>query len=343
METRSITAEVPMVPRMSEDPAQLVPELAEVSAALFKVTGNGSVPRSTISLVQLRAGQIVGSTYLTVLHTGFLRKAGPEATGGLGHFVRVPAHGGRGEGLPPQGVRIAGRCSGVVQGRERGAHHQVVPHVAGGEMPPCTGRAGDALLRCERLPQGEADIEPSPAETERHRADREVLGEPNGIKAPGADGLRDVVQKREQPGDVGPSQEPLLVHLAEAGPQFRGQEDQEEPQDGLHDRFPSEDDQQRATHHQTTGHQVHQCGDGHGGRRFHPTAAGGREFMDGGSWARRPALSGQVHLLCPQFRVRWNSRAGPALLAGQGGPGTGETRRRTVPNPAGDGSQPFEP
>ncbi|MFI2205487.1 carboxymuconolactone decarboxylase family protein [Streptomyces sp. NPDC020192] len=32
--------------------------------------------RSTISLVQLRAGQIVGSTYLTVLHTGFLRKAG---------------------------------------------------------------------------------------------------------------------------------------------------------------------------------------------------------------------------------------------------------------------------
>lgn len=65
-----------MVPRMSEDPAQLVPELAELSAALFKVTGNGSVPRSTISLVQLRAGQIVGSTYLTVLHTGFLRKAG---------------------------------------------------------------------------------------------------------------------------------------------------------------------------------------------------------------------------------------------------------------------------
>ncbi|MEU7473233.1 carboxymuconolactone decarboxylase family protein [Streptomyces sp. NPDC044984] len=76
METRSITAEIPMVPRMAEDPAELVPELAEVSAALFKVTGNGSVPRSTISLVQLRAGQIAGSTYLTVLHTGFLRKAG---------------------------------------------------------------------------------------------------------------------------------------------------------------------------------------------------------------------------------------------------------------------------
>ena len=76
MEARSITAEVPMTPRMSDDPAQLVPELADVSAALFRVTGNGSVPRPTIGLVQLRAGQIVGSTYLTVLHTGFLRKAG---------------------------------------------------------------------------------------------------------------------------------------------------------------------------------------------------------------------------------------------------------------------------
>ncbi|MEU2564894.1 carboxymuconolactone decarboxylase family protein [Streptomyces longispororuber] len=76
MTTPAITADVPMTPRMTEDPAALVPELAEVSAALFKVTGNGSVPRSTISLVQLRAGQIVASTYLTVLHTGFLRKAG---------------------------------------------------------------------------------------------------------------------------------------------------------------------------------------------------------------------------------------------------------------------------
>ncbi|GGX92878.1 carboxymuconolactone decarboxylase family protein [Streptomyces hiroshimensis] len=76
MEARSITAEVPAGPRMPEDPVKLVPELAEVSAALFKATGNGSVPRTTISLLQLRAGQIVGNTYLTVLHTGFLRKAG---------------------------------------------------------------------------------------------------------------------------------------------------------------------------------------------------------------------------------------------------------------------------
>lgn len=76
MNARSITAEVPMSPRMAQDPVELVPEVAEVSAALFKATGNRSVPRTTISLIQLRAGQIVGNTYLTVLHTGFLRKAG---------------------------------------------------------------------------------------------------------------------------------------------------------------------------------------------------------------------------------------------------------------------------
>ncbi|MFF2745368.1 carboxymuconolactone decarboxylase family protein [Kitasatospora sp. NPDC058048] len=74
--TRPITAEVPLRPRMAQDPVELVPEITEVSAALFRATGNGSVPRSTIGLVQLRAGQIAGSTYLTVLHTGFLRAAG---------------------------------------------------------------------------------------------------------------------------------------------------------------------------------------------------------------------------------------------------------------------------
>ncbi|MGW6710233.1 carboxymuconolactone decarboxylase family protein [Streptomyces sp. NPDC054956] len=58
------------------NPGDFVPELADVSAALFRATGNRSVPRTTMSLVHLRAGQIVGNTYLTVLNTGFLRKAG---------------------------------------------------------------------------------------------------------------------------------------------------------------------------------------------------------------------------------------------------------------------------
>lgn len=58
------------------NPALLVPELGEVGAALAKATGNGSVPAATISLVQLRVGHLVGSEYLTVLHTGNLRRAG---------------------------------------------------------------------------------------------------------------------------------------------------------------------------------------------------------------------------------------------------------------------------
>lgn len=74
--TRTITAEIPLRPRLATDPTELVPELADVSAALFRAVGNRSIPRTVISLVQLRAGQIAGSTYLTVLHTGFLRKAG---------------------------------------------------------------------------------------------------------------------------------------------------------------------------------------------------------------------------------------------------------------------------
>ncbi|MFJ9696297.1 carboxymuconolactone decarboxylase family protein [Kitasatospora sp. NPDC101183] len=74
MESR--TTETPLRPRMLQDPLELVPELAEVSAALFKAAGNRSVPRGVIGLVHLRAGQIVGNTYLTVLHTGLLRKGG---------------------------------------------------------------------------------------------------------------------------------------------------------------------------------------------------------------------------------------------------------------------------
>ncbi|MFI5987022.1 carboxymuconolactone decarboxylase family protein [Streptomyces sp. NPDC051555] len=61
--------------RMS-DPTELIPELATIAGALFKATGNRSVPRSTIGLIQLRAGQIVGNTYLTVMHSTLLRKAG---------------------------------------------------------------------------------------------------------------------------------------------------------------------------------------------------------------------------------------------------------------------------
>ncbi|MEU9301278.1 carboxymuconolactone decarboxylase family protein [Streptomyces sp. NPDC048269] len=58
------------------NPAEFVPEMSDISAALFRATGNRSVPRKTISLVHLRAGQIVRNTYLTILNTAFLRKLG---------------------------------------------------------------------------------------------------------------------------------------------------------------------------------------------------------------------------------------------------------------------------
>jgi alkylhydroperoxidase family enzyme len=62
-------------PRLS-DPTELIPELTEIGAALYKATGNGTVPRTTISLMHLRAGQLVANTYLTVMHTGILRRIG---------------------------------------------------------------------------------------------------------------------------------------------------------------------------------------------------------------------------------------------------------------------------
>jgi alkylhydroperoxidase family enzyme len=61
--------------RMSS-PLELVPELGEVSAALFKAVGNGSVPPATIGLIGLRASQIAGNTYTLVRAAGELRKLG---------------------------------------------------------------------------------------------------------------------------------------------------------------------------------------------------------------------------------------------------------------------------
>jgi AhpD family alkylhydroperoxidase len=58
------------------NPARLVPELGAASGALYKAVANGSVPQSTIDLLQLRAGQIVGNTYLTAMHTKSLRESG---------------------------------------------------------------------------------------------------------------------------------------------------------------------------------------------------------------------------------------------------------------------------
>jgi alkylhydroperoxidase family enzyme len=61
--------------RMS-NPLELVPELGDVSAAMFKAVGNGSVPRITIGLVGLRASQIAGNTYTIIRAARLLRDFG---------------------------------------------------------------------------------------------------------------------------------------------------------------------------------------------------------------------------------------------------------------------------
>ncbi|TQF01606.1 carboxymuconolactone decarboxylase family protein [Kitasatospora acidiphila] len=72
------TARTVTASRLS-NPVKLVPEMGAAAGALYKAVGNGSVPQGTIDLIQLRAGQIVGNTYLTALHTKSLRAAGePE-------------------------------------------------------------------------------------------------------------------------------------------------------------------------------------------------------------------------------------------------------------------------
>ncbi len=58
------------------DPTELFPDLVGVAGTMVKAIQNGSVPQSTIGLVQLRAGQLVGSTYHTIGQTGRLRESG---------------------------------------------------------------------------------------------------------------------------------------------------------------------------------------------------------------------------------------------------------------------------
>jgi alkylhydroperoxidase family enzyme len=55
---------------------KLVPELLEISAALSKAAGNGSVPAATVGLIGLRACQITGNTHRLIRAARELRKLG---------------------------------------------------------------------------------------------------------------------------------------------------------------------------------------------------------------------------------------------------------------------------
>jgi alkylhydroperoxidase family enzyme len=60
------------------DPSAFFPQIGPVAMGMFEVVHNGSVPDRTIGLVQLRAGQLVGSTYHVLRQTGDLRAAGED-------------------------------------------------------------------------------------------------------------------------------------------------------------------------------------------------------------------------------------------------------------------------
>ncbi|MFI6708844.1 carboxymuconolactone decarboxylase family protein [Nonomuraea sp. NPDC050478] len=71
----------PTTGRRSRMPSPLpfLPELAEVGEGLHKALRNSAIPQTTIHLLHLRAGQILGSTYFTTRETGNLRRIGePE-------------------------------------------------------------------------------------------------------------------------------------------------------------------------------------------------------------------------------------------------------------------------
>jgi alkylhydroperoxidase family enzyme len=58
------------------NPLRFVPELAGVAEGLHQALRNGAIPPTTVSLLQLRAGQLLGSTYFTIRETRNLREAG---------------------------------------------------------------------------------------------------------------------------------------------------------------------------------------------------------------------------------------------------------------------------
>ena len=58
------------------NPVDFVPDVITIAQALNKTIEDGPIPRVTIGLMHLRAGQLLGSTYFTIGQTALLRAAG---------------------------------------------------------------------------------------------------------------------------------------------------------------------------------------------------------------------------------------------------------------------------
>ncbi|GII86925.1 hypothetical protein Ssi03_49150 [Sphaerisporangium siamense] len=76
MSTSTTTTQQDELRSRLPDPFQFFPEMAPIAGAMTKAVHNGSIPRTTVHLVQFRAGQIVGSTYHTVRQSEDLRDCG---------------------------------------------------------------------------------------------------------------------------------------------------------------------------------------------------------------------------------------------------------------------------
>jgi alkylhydroperoxidase family enzyme len=57
------------------NPLPFLPELAALATGLHQIVQDRSIPQTTIRLMELRAGQLLGSTYFTIRDTANLRAA----------------------------------------------------------------------------------------------------------------------------------------------------------------------------------------------------------------------------------------------------------------------------
>ncbi|MFF9761379.1 MULTISPECIES: carboxymuconolactone decarboxylase family protein [Streptomyces] len=158
----------------------------ETAAALFKVTGDGPVPRSTISPVRLRAGRIAGGACLTVLHTGFLRGAGQseERIASVASWWDSPYFTGV-ERAGPRGSRAAaarGRRAGLRRAVRAAGHYGpkalATPMFASGQVDfltavalitePAPGRSFTAPWKREGPAETRTGRDPGPCDGGRH-------------------------------------------------------------------------------------------------------------------------------------------------------------------------------
>lgn len=72
-----------------ENPGQHLPAVNEIAAAVNKVNAEGVLPKTLVTLVQLRVGQILGSSYFTARQLGDAEDT-PERLGAVATWRTSP-------------------------------------------------------------------------------------------------------------------------------------------------------------------------------------------------------------------------------------------------------------